>query len=780
MTRIQYIITTFIVITASGLQLWKFSDPYVLHYETGFQEQIARRHLDPGISQTYGISTINNFSHEPTFHPTHPPLLQLVLAGLFYLLGDQESTARLIPLFSYWFCLLGLWRITEKHLSVSSRIGILAAFAFAPLSFFMGRVVNFEPPVVACTVWTVKWLQDIHKDNENRTLLLLLMVVAGTLTDWVYLLFFTCLWILYFLATPSKPNIRKMLTKLWLLSMGLLIAYIGIMYCIGAFENVLHHIKVQSGTYQSAAWKLPLFMQWSWWQSIGLRLFWNGTPVLFLGLFAWLGWALWQWRWRNGFVFLCMVQFVFAVAYILIFSRASNQHMWCLFYFMPGFVLIFGQFLEWIPSRFRIILVLILLACAFPIARDLRTQTPNQTETQFGKIIASGVERTFDKNPSRFDSPVLYTNRVDPLAYYANLDTAYFYMSIGAAMPDNFLVRFRPEFVAVSGIGSKTALIMKEEDQEQLYERLNKSYTLTHEEHGTQLWESNWSPLVSLMGLISLPDGSKAKTQLIDDTHEVHIGTHVMPGESAMSINVETIWISGRRWLKGWVIVPPGYSTKPIEVTLQSERGVPLGKFSVQPNGSNIRWQPFEVYMGYRPHQIIASWQGSKIIFGDIRLVSETNYTHDLTRLLAGEIHRKTRPNDYRETLVIQQNEMVYHPISQRPGVVTGSLQVPHIRNGYDKKLSVTYGIHPDYDAQQSPITFRLLMRDMALGKPYVLFEDKVSTDKRGEMITQEIDLRDHSRHVLTFTFEVECGGEINADVDSALWYEARIIDIKQ
>lgn len=779
MSTFQRILLSLVFLCAVGLQLWKFDAPYVLHYETGFQEQIARRHLDPGLPFTHGISTINNITESPTYHPTHPPLLQWVLAALFFLLGDQESTARIIPFFSYLFCLLGLWRITEKQLSHSSRTGVIAAFAFVPLSFYMGRVVNFEPLVVACTVWTIKWLHDMQEDGKNRWLPLMLIVIAGTLTDWVYILFFSCLFILYFFSQPSKPEIRRLFSKLWILSIGLLLFYLMLMYVIGAFENVFHHIKIQSGAYQSSAWKLPLFMQWGWWQSIGERLFWNGTPLLFLGMFAWLGWALWRWKWRKGYSFLCAVQLVFAFAYILIFPRASNQHFWCLFYFMPCFALMFGQILEWMPGNFRIFPVILLISCSVPIIKELRTSVPNQTETQFGQIISSGVDAAIGKHKSRLDSPILYTNRVDPLAYYADIDTAYFYMSIGAAEPDNFLVRFCPEFVAVSGLGSKTALIMKEEDQAALYDRLQKSYTLTHEEHGTQLWESNWSPMVSLMGLISLPNGEKAKTQIIDAKHEAHIGTHIMPGETAMSINTENVWISGRRWLKGWVIVPPGYAAKPIQVSLHSERGVPLGTFSVQPNGKDIRWLPFEVYMGYLPHQLIASWQGSKIIFGDLRLVSETNYTNDLTRLLAGEIHRKTRPNDYPETLVIQQNETVYYPVSQRPRMNLDSLQVPHYRIGYHQKLLVTYGIHPDYDTANPPITFRLLMRDRALGIPYQLFEEAVASEKRGERITRQIDLREHSRHVLTFTFEVECSQPLDTNIDSALWYEAKLLQVK-
>ncbi len=87
-SRRHKIAVAFIIILAVCSQLWGIGNRYVLQLETGFQELIARRHIDPGLGMTYGISTINNvFGGESILHANHPPLLQLVLAFFYLIFG---------------------------------------------------------------------------------------------------------------------------------------------------------------------------------------------------------------------------------------------------------------------------------------------------------------------------------------------------------------------------------------------------------------------------------------------------------------------------------------------------------------------------------------------------------------------------------------------------------------------------------------------------------------------------------------------------------------------
>ena len=191
-------------------QLWRFGDPYMLAYETGFQEMIARHHLQPGLSETHGISTITFLDPDPNYNPTHPPLLQLILAFLYWVFGDSEQTSRIVPLASFILSFWGLWRLTHGKISADGRLAVVMAYAFAPLFFFSGRVVNFEPPVVACVIWTAVLVEELnHSFRWSWFIGLGLLAVAGTLLDWPYPLFVGCLFVFaWFRRDVSKAYYR--------------------------------------------------------------------------------------------------------------------------------------------------------------------------------------------------------------------------------------------------------------------------------------------------------------------------------------------------------------------------------------------------------------------------------------------------------------------------------------------------------------------------------------------------------------------------------------------
>ena len=296
-----------------------FHDPYGLAYETGFQERIARRHLDPGLSVTRGLSTINNLGPEPVFHPTHPPLLQLVLAGLFAVLGDSEAAARLVPLTCFLLLLLGIWKLTHGYLSPRARLLALAAALLCPLSFYAGRIVNFESPVMACVVWTLVWIESLNLQPSRRAWTGLLAVGAvGTLIDWPYPLFVLCLFLLSFFREDRNPPYKRAVRHLFALSMGLSVLYALYVWGAGAMPTLMHHAKVQTGAYSAeSGYQLPPFLiSPLWWWSLLLRAGAYGTPVLLGTLAAWLICALRKRRWRAGLSHGCLVLSVFGFTYL--------------------------------------------------------------------------------------------------------------------------------------------------------------------------------------------------------------------------------------------------------------------------------------------------------------------------------------------------------------------------------------------------------------------------------------------------------------------------------
>ncbi len=768
-----------IFLTALFIQLWQIGEPYVREGETAFQELIARRHIELGLGHTKGISTISNSGPDPIYHPTHPPLLQLTLAGLFTILGDSEATSRLIPLASYFLILLGFWRLTQFHLTPNGQIVTLLVVLVAPFSFYFCRVVNFELPVLACIVWTMVSIDALNRQSSRRNwIVLFISVITGALIDWPYPLFVTCLFFVYFMRKDRQPVYGKAVWRAWGLSMILSVAYASVVYGLGAMHNMAHHAKIQTGAYsaQSGYHFPPIFTSLYWWKDLGFRIVEFGTPVLFGMFLVWLFWGF-KHRFRNGLHHWCLVSFLFIIAYFGVFSRASERHVWCLFYLTPLFCLTFGMTLERLKIGIRLILLAAMVVFAISKDRNVLTKTPHLLSVQIGKTIAAATEFLPKNKRTAMSGPLLYVNRVDPLPYYARCETGFSHMAAGAAKKDQFLLRFRPEFVVLTDYKRKSPITQNAEFPPAFFDRLQKSYSLVHNQGKTEQWESLWSPHLSLMGLISGPKGEKLKTSIIDDTDNVHVGARMDPGSNALQIDLSRVPKPGRRWLHGWVMAPGAQSMDPVNVTVHSGVDSKLGTIQVIPQNVSPRWQEFWYYVGHIPENLSFSWQGITLLWGDVRLVSEVLTTDDLTRVLAGEIRRLSN-QAYDETFMLQENDEKCYPILQHPGFGVDYVALPPVRVGLDRTLEVTYGVNPTMVDKSDGITFRLSVRDHAIKKE-LLFEDflcPATNPKDRGWRTRRIPMRKHSRHLLTFIFEVDSGPEGNTNCDHALWREFKLI----
>ncbi|HXK93377.1 MAG TPA: hypothetical protein PKV38_06795, partial [bacterium] len=188
------------------------------------------------------------------------------------------------------------------------------------------------------------------------------------------------------------------------------------------------------------------------------------------------------------------------------------------------------------------------------------------------------------------------------------------------------------------------------------------------------------------------------------------------------------------------------------------------------------RWQEFWLYIGDLPDTMTFSWEKARLLWGDLRLYSETLWATDLTQLLAGEIRRLLGSQAYRETLGIGTKGT---SILQHPGFGVDRVDLPPLRMGYNQDLLVSYGMNPAIQDKSDGVGFKLYARDHALGRRYVLLDDFLNpahTPQDRGWRTKRIPMTPHSRHVLTFTFEVNPGPAGDATSDHALWCEARFV----
>ncbi len=770
-----------IAILAILFSLWGSGDPYWLAFETGFQELIARRHLDPGLSMTHGLSTLNNLGPAPTFHSTHPPLLQLILAGLFALLGDSEGVARIVPIGSFWAILWGIWKLT-RPLSPDARLFSLAAAFFAPISFYTGRIVNFEAPVLACIVWTLVGLESLCRSSNRAAWLgVLVLGVIGTLIDWPYALFVTCLFALSWLREDTERRYFKAAFWLWFVSMVTASLYAGIAWSAGVLQSMAQHAQLQTGMMDAERgfqWP-PFLVSWTWWHLLGTRLLRYGTPVLSLTGAFWLISSLWARRHSKPVHHSCLVLFVFNAAYIAIFSRASYNHLWCLFYIAPLLSLCFGLVLERIKTRIGVVFLIGVIASAYPILWDLRYKKPLLDSVQAGRSIAAASNCLPRTERSHLSGPLLYVNRVDPLPYYAGCETAFSHLSVRVAAPDKFLIRYRPEFVVLSGYKKRSSITVRPEYPQVLFDRLAKSYTLVHSQEQMEIWESLWSPNLSILGFMQTADGSEPVARLIDDQDDVHLGLRVDAKQAPITVDLTRVSPRGRRWLHGWTIAYNSPYLEPVEILIQTETGKVLDSVRAIPQKNRPRWQEFWLPVGELPEKLIVSWEKGSVVLGDWRLINETLWAQDWTQILASEIQRRLGTNRYEETLLVREDNKPDVAVLQHPGFGVDRIDLPPWRIGHNEELQIVYGLSPEAYEKSDGVLFRVTVWDHALGRSDLLLEEfidpKIST-RDSAWRSRSLSLREYSRHVVEFGFEVNAGPQNDTTGDLAIWREIRIV----
>ncbi|MBN2325872.1 MAG: hypothetical protein JXR73_01870, partial [Candidatus Omnitrophica bacterium] len=398
---------------------------------------------------------------------------------------------------------------------------------------------------------------------------------------------------------------------------------------------------------------------------------------------------------------------------------------------------------------------------------------------QAGRAIRAATEclSRFERAP--MDGPLLYVNRVDPLPYYAGCETAFSHLSVRVTAPDKFLIRFRPEFVVLSGYKARPSITVRPEYSQDLFDRLKKSYTLAHQQDNLEMWESLWSPYLSILGLLQTEGEAAPETRLVDDLDAVHVGIRADAERSPMEFDLSGVSKPGRRWLHGWVIAYNPPYLDPIPITVRDEAGRVLGVVVAAPQKDRPRWQEFWIWIGDLPERLRIAWPEGSVVLGDLRLMNEILWARDLTRALASEIERATRARDYEETLLLQENgrpPVVLH----HPGFGAEAIQLPPMRLGLKKELSIRYGLSPSAYSSSDGVRFRVSIFDHALGREDVLLDEFV--DPRSESAeqawrTRRVSLLDYSRHVVDFTFAVDSGPRGDSTSDHAIWREIKILD---
>jgi len=124
---------------------WDITAPFVRPFDTAFQEALALSHLEYGLGVTRGIAGFGLFNGQFLYHAAHPPLLQLIYAGLYALFGVGEWVSRAFCALMALGTALCLWAAMIKTGTRKAAFWAALFFAAMTLSVEMGRTTNYEP-----------------------------------------------------------------------------------------------------------------------------------------------------------------------------------------------------------------------------------------------------------------------------------------------------------------------------------------------------------------------------------------------------------------------------------------------------------------------------------------------------------------------------------------------------------------------------------------------------------------------------------------------------------
>jgi Dolichyl-phosphate-mannose-protein mannosyltransferase len=332
----------------------------VIDFNGVWWSQSAHNTLRAGLRTTGGIPAPWYFGPLPIppsgYYTHHPPLLSLMLTGMFALFGEKEWAARLLPITFSLVSVVLLWALVKD--CVGNRAAAFSALLFAatPMELVYGRMVNFEPIALAWMLGGLfclrRWEQTGKPHWHN------LMIISFALALWTAWLgyIFVVVLCLFFLFSQRRRNRRLALLLLGLSLFSIMLFLLHIRWARpDAWENLMEAFSYRfartNGSRINVTWAswalrvrerlISLFLPLSWvlggLGTVGTIQRWRSDESL-----RWLGWAA-----------ICF--FAQSALYIIFFQNASYVHAFAGFYLAVPIAMMGGVaiefFLRWCEAR---------------------------------------------------------------------------------------------------------------------------------------------------------------------------------------------------------------------------------------------------------------------------------------------------------------------------------------------------------------------------------------------------------------------------------------------
>ena len=200
-----------VLLYATACRLVTLDRPFAFDSEaTGLAYGVfARNYLHFGLVQTRGIPVLTVGQPPPgtpiAYYPNHPPLVPLLIAGVYLLFGIGEWQTRLPTSIATVTAIYALYRLVQGQ--ASSRAALIAAALFAamPMTLYYGGLpeVVGMPLVLFALISVSVYLSFHNGPSPWRALWLIVAFTAAAVSDWPAFILVP-VFLVHFLATRER------------------------------------------------------------------------------------------------------------------------------------------------------------------------------------------------------------------------------------------------------------------------------------------------------------------------------------------------------------------------------------------------------------------------------------------------------------------------------------------------------------------------------------------------------------------------------------------------
>lgn len=502
------IILFFILVGAIAVWSYEITLPYVKMWEGGYQEIIARNHIQYGFENTRFLLAMSNVNDHFIYRFNHPPLFQVYVALSFMTFGIHEWSARIVPILFSVAGVILVYVIASKI--YSKRIGVVSSIlaAFIPIASYFGRNVNFESCVLFFGLLTVYLYIRINESpSKLNKLIFIFIVIHGVLSDWPYMILLGVV-IVYSLFFDDRINNKKNCLVAFFISMMILGVYFLINIEVNGAIELFGRISQRSemGNY---------LLNLKFYDAMGQRVVKFITiPIAIASIMGITSSISERFddnlhkRYEHGYLYIFLL---WGLLYVILLPQSAFVHDSALYYMIPGVAISAALFIDAIydiqlkniPIG-KYVMVFLILIMVVPAL--------NQTyEFHQGKSFNSYNVGLFIKNNTSPNDLVAVDSTI--IAYYSDRQ----FVGVPAAPQSATIInQTRPKIVEFRDSGDE-----KFKDEYTSY-LLSSNYKLIYQDFGWQVWKLDENDIDEYIyyDFVDLFDSAEISYKFADESYE--------------------------------------------------------------------------------------------------------------------------------------------------------------------------------------------------------------------------------------------------------------------